>query len=509
MTRAFDLAILNADLSARLVVPGLTFDVDSFRHSVKGGPEQATVTARGDARSRRELVNYLGYPVEILDRETGAPCWWGYLNEATTVDGAIERGASLSDMANKIAVAYVDSGGARQTTAWHEDIAISELRYGIKERLEHMTSANTTQAYALRDQTYDYFRFPIPILRDARGSEERATLGLKGWYQTLDWRYYAATEDVIESTDDWANVVTFAIGGGTSGSDVDTLSRTFTTTESFLADRIYISANSGPWHPNNKDTTVRIRVYNPADPQNPNGTILASHTQAAQFLQWGTAQTEYILDTPYQFAANTTYWLQFHCAAEGWPAYVVVNGNGELNQVGFEFFYKIKGTREHTVLIQDALTYNNQFVVTASVENEAGIQRTAYRDGDETVMAVVDQLLGCGTTNNRRLLGMVMRDRVLRIFEEPTGTALTAPYVLKKDGVLRFQVGGEPVPPWVSPCAAWCAVDGEEPPLSATPNPDLSAFLIDAAEFRMEDGVWTIEPRGVIPPYEFYKARER
>jgi hypothetical protein len=94
-----------------------------------------------------------------------------------------------------VAVAYtqIDVGGTvtRQTTSYFTDeISINE--YGTKELLwspgaasaEHANAAGTAQLYQSR--------YPAPLITPAPdASKSFAEITCRGWWDTLDWRYYS------------------------------------------------------------------------------------------------------------------------------------------------------------------------------------------------------------------------------------------------------------------------------------------------------------------------------
>jgi hypothetical protein len=116
----------------------LTANIQVVEYSFldKGGPYRGQLTATGSPFAIWALANDLRCPVEIYD-DLGSPCWWGYVHEVEITAGVMTFKASLSDMFNKVSVAYTSTTvgssavGQKKTTTPITDInSISE--YGTR-----------------------------------------------------------------------------------------------------------------------------------------------------------------------------------------------------------------------------------------------------------------------------------------------------------------------------------------------------------------------------------------
>lgn len=176
-----------------LLLPGITWEVGDVSWGVEGGCISASITAKGNLSALRQLLGILRCPVEITD-EVGQLSWWGFVSEVAIETGTIRVAASLSDMANRVAVAY-GSGSTRETTEWAED-AESIAEYGSKELLATLSNALASQAEQKRDALLSSRKYPV--LNPSRSyGEVKATILCQGWLSTLDWYYYSQAAGVV------------------------------------------------------------------------------------------------------------------------------------------------------------------------------------------------------------------------------------------------------------------------------------------------------------------------
>ena len=182
----------------KMAQPAVKMVVDRLQWVTAGGASLAEGRAFGDERQLLGLAELLRCPVTIWNR-LGDEIWWGYL-EGITFDGI---SFDLARLANRIQANYtytVDQGGTyltvRNTTPWGEDLG-SQADYGIKEKMIAAGGVTLNQAQSERDQALAHNSRPTPALslgtKMAPGTDSQtfATLTLKGWYQTLGWRYYS------------------------------------------------------------------------------------------------------------------------------------------------------------------------------------------------------------------------------------------------------------------------------------------------------------------------------
>lgn len=182
--------------------PGLSFGVQRMGWHVKGGSRGAELSAKGGIVALWNLLQRLRCPLDIYD-ERGRWCWGGYISEVQIPVGAVVVVATLDTVANKIRVAYTTrkvgvSSGQRKTTDWAQNDDSTD-DYGIKELLLSKARKTEAEAETWRDTELAARAFPVPDYlpqSDAftKGGkpqdEDVALVYCRGWWETLDWRYY-------------------------------------------------------------------------------------------------------------------------------------------------------------------------------------------------------------------------------------------------------------------------------------------------------------------------------
>jgi hypothetical protein len=184
------------NFSVELAAPNVDYEVKRYSHAAIGGPLTATITVNGDELDLWGLIERIRCPIEIYS-DQGECVWWGYIADVALDLNNISVGISVDSMFNYIAVAYselaagVEGTGARATTAWAGN-ADSNAEYGYRELLQTTSGATSGYAVAARDMLLSQKMLPVPTITWQAGSGSgQATLTCRGWFDTLDWRYYA------------------------------------------------------------------------------------------------------------------------------------------------------------------------------------------------------------------------------------------------------------------------------------------------------------------------------
>ncbi|MBI1296660.1 hypothetical protein GC175_17025 [bacterium] len=174
-----------------------------------------------------EILSWLRCPLIIYNSKQ-MPVWWGYVSEASVINDQIEHRVSIDEMVNRIAVAYsyVAPGsqdvGTRKTTAWVQDDT-SVSAYGAKELLLSISGASDEQAENIRDETLTQKRYP-QVVSSATNRPNGGTLLARGWWSTLDWRYYGRSN--TDSTETTVQISTMIDALAEFITDVDVLDTT-------------------------------------------------------------------------------------------------------------------------------------------------------------------------------------------------------------------------------------------------------------------------------------------
>lgn len=205
------------DFSGRLALPPLDFKVARYACSAIGGPRSATITATGDANDLWELIEFIRSPVKIYS-DHGDFVWWGFVSEVELKLGRMTAAVSLDGVANRVAVVFskVEEGetsGEQASTPWADHL-ISQNEYGIRELLYSTSGATEAHALAARAAILEQLKFPLPFQSFTGEEVEKpsATIYCRGWFDTLEWRYY---QDLTTApVDTAAQAVAIAAAGG-------------------------------------------------------------------------------------------------------------------------------------------------------------------------------------------------------------------------------------------------------------------------------------------------------
>lgn len=500
------LIIYKRDFSDLIVVPDLVFTIEKYSWHTVGGPKLATITAVGNQEALFQLVNLTRAPIEIIN-DKGEAVWWGYLSALTINYGDINYGVDIETMSNRVAVAYTDQN-IRYTTQWSGD-AESIAEYGQKEIL--LSKSDVTQADALqhRDTVLVNTKHPIPTLKFSSGESGRATLTCEGWINTLQWRYYANSTGK-ESYE------TSGRGGREIGEDDrPILAQSFQigATAAWNATSIWLR----PWKQGTggslptDNLVVTIRSDNSGIP----GSILATGQLGAADIGTNAEWLEFVLNVAFTLNPSTTYWI--HVARSGsvaasnyfmvetnldagYPRGVIFLYNTNLLAWGEDIYlfwgdllFMLVGSTQTSDQIATLVTTCGEFFAGTIIENNSGIQSNPYRDGDSAGLYELEKLLKAGTTNDRRLLCEVTRNRYLRVYEEPVKPTITRnSYALNKAGQLLME-NLTAFDQSLCPVGIWCHLQDVIPSsvdLSMVADPSL--FLIEEAEFDVKSGTYNV-----------------
>lgn len=202
--------------------------VDSISWDVIGGCREAKITATGETTALWNLVSLLRCAVVIQDAMERA-AWWGYVNEVRVRIGGFEHAIALTDMANAVDVSYTsDSDRAQYRTGWALYQPSIDI-YGRKSLLYSTNNASAAMAANKRAAILDAKAWPeavttFPASREKRSDAASATLVLRGWFATLDWRYATVSgTNTVETTTQIANLVT-GYGAFFTGTIIDAAS---------------------------------------------------------------------------------------------------------------------------------------------------------------------------------------------------------------------------------------------------------------------------------------------
>lgn len=495
------------------IPPGMTISIERYSRAAVGGCKTATLQVQSQSREDLyELLNWLMAKAVIAD-DTGRPVWWGYLGKVEIQDGPMRATADLDWMANRIAVAYTtvaygeETVGARATTAWLQDV-ISVEEFGIKELLYGRGGMTATLAEALRARLLSQMAFPTAVFESNPGEDTiGATLTLRGWWSTLEWRYAAVPTRL-------------ALGFETIGSlaqtvgavDVVGLAQSFDVSADInLQDiDIYLSRTGTPA----EDLTVAI--YENPDDLTP-GAQLASTAVTPTGVPTTAGWVRASLSSPLALTAGSTYFLVVstteldpaNCynftldGALGYGAGVLRQkistawGDGPAGDMPFRLYANdlVETSQQIKSLIANYGQFLQKVFTIAS-----GIETESYRGGDNDARMEIEDLLDAGTDSNLRMFADVDMNRNVTIWEQPT----SASYVtMDRQGAFRDE-HGNPLDAAACPVGMWVMPDGIVPS-----NVDVSLlmgvqkFLVEETEYDVSSGRLNPTPANIDNPWDF------
>lgn len=169
---------------------------------------------------------------------------------------------------------------------------------------------------------------------------------------------------------------------------------------------------------------------------------------------------------------------------------------GWWSTLGWQYWTQAStGGVENTTQITTIATAEGEFISGVDVVDSSGVSGEQERDGTQSALDNIAELLATGTTNDRRLLATVTVERLLRVYEEPARTA-TAEYNLHVDGSMSYGRTRAPLLPGFAPAGVWAAL--ADLPVHLTRGglvSRLSPVFVEANEWR--DGVLSPEPRDI------------
>jgi hypothetical protein len=506
-------AIYKRDFSRQYVTvnpPNLdpqALKVVSYSHRAVGGPYQATIEQTGDKYSMMNALNLLRCPVEIYD-DYGQCVWWGYIHEVSLKFGSINIGVSLDTMYNKVTVTYAGTEPDMAITSVAED-ADSENEYGYKELFETASDLSALQADNLRDVTLAQKRYPVPAVSQADlKAKDKVTFICRGWWDTLSWQYY----------DNHLGLISYATGGGGKATIGDVpsslaVAQWFKTATPITAstlkikicktgnptDELYVSI----WH---NDIFIQDSIVDGEDVPS-EMEWLEVQVSPPVFYDTGEHGWIYLRREPYGVGwvdPDNYYWCALDTGFAPWTGFLE-NDQTPPTPPGWgprpkdsdgKMLLQILDSIETTTQISTAITTKAQFVTGTTIQNASGIYSCQYRNGENTTLAEVENLLKAGTSNDLRLLAKVLQNRELFVYEEPTALE----YILKKDGTF-ISMEGVPIPNYMCPVAQWILVQ-EAVDFELGFMADPTRIFIEEAEYTATSDNVRLTPRDIPNPLD-------
>jgi hypothetical protein len=369
--------------------------------------------------------------------------------------------------------------GERKYSFWEED-SDSIDEFGYKEMIYSMDGATYEMARARRAAVlgakkypqgeFDHQNWGMPggTVGDS-GAEASlsATLELRGWWETLGWRY--ASTPPVTGIDNgvWDGDGTYQMGRSTWSK----FCQQFTTGATAPTIReITISASRVGTPTDN----LRVSVYALDGSGNPTGSALASETYtgsdlAETFSPGGYNLITYVLSSGLSLSASTqyglvvdrtgstdannyyrlnvdtgasytggilkAYWL---FTTPGWYGLTAVGlPTADMPFILWTDDYVGTGRQ-----IADMVDVYGQFITDVYLEDVTDTEQATHLDGTKTLLEELEMIAEAAGKNERQVLGWVDWDRRLRLYEEPATTSVA--YLLDVNGQILY-TNGQPI----------------------------------------------------------------
>ncbi len=326
---------------------------------------------------------------------------------------------------------------------------------GKKERVYFLPSMEEAQAIEARDTWLNKVGEPFskPETRPAEDLDMiRVRLLCRGWYSTLEWSFPQETRGYEGFTKPAQTIYRF----GRQASDTAIAQSFMTDYGPWMASEVVVDLRQ--LGISSDDVVMDLCANNAGVP----GSSLASVSVPASEISGGRWHVRFLLETPVEIQANTTYWIKLSRSgalhsSNHYTAYHETNNsypNGKLMVWGGSVwadvsagladinFYVI-GVKDRSarMLELSGAGAGGQFL--AGVRLQAAVAGYAFLwlEGSQNAREVLENMFKSGDANGVQLVGQVNAERELVIKALPGENA--AKYSVGRDGVIRT-LGGRP-----------------------------------------------------------------
>lgn len=515
---ALSVAFYDRQFNRRQLPAGVVLNVDRYKFTAQGGPDEATITASGDAEALWELLACLRCPIEIID-DDGMIRWWGYLHESTNNAGRLAYKCSLDGFANRVRVDYGTSELATGYRYSHKTSVAEDTdlvaEFGKFDCLETMDEASESEALARRD-TLLTEKSSLAAKMDLAGAgyDSGATLLCKGWIYSLAWPLYSNDAGSVQH---WQPVAGGSVDLGRDGESAmlaQSLSIPSSVAWTATTIRLKIDKTGNP----TDAVAVELRRYVAGNPQG--GSILASGSVASETIYPTLDHVDIPLSVPVTLNPNDQYWVLayrrdgildeenyyriqidstdgydagelWRKSSSGWAAH----REEDAPEQSMDMLFQVFGTSETSDQIVGIVQTAGEFLTGVDVEVSTGVFSTQYRDGTKTALDEIMEIVDTGAGGKRILLD-VDQTRRLRVYRQPEPG--NGDIWISSDGSF-LTATGEPITPESCPAGVWAR------PANITPSainynrrgPDVPRAFIETMEFSASDRSLTPSSEGL------------
>jgi hypothetical protein len=484
---------------------GMVLYPNRYSSHAVGGPLESSISARATPEVLSRLATMLRCPLEIYDTR-GYLVWWGYLFAVEIRIGMRQINISLGHTFNRVRVAYTllepgqVTSSQRMDTAWASH-AQSMDRYGQKDYLRTLSATSTEFAEATRDLILSQQALPRKEVRsgESEGGSYSALLTGKGWFSTLDWILYEEDSGREGYTGTGGGVQAF---GQNSSPSVIAQSFQIQSTKSWWLETasVKIQATGTP-----ADNVV-LDVM--SDGGGVPGSVLSSGTIPNSAFSVAYQYLYADMSPRIQLSPGTTYWLRISRSGSldadnyfkvdvdeslGYTSGVlrIFDGSWVARDPDADLLFTVNGTRETSKQMVDVINATGQFIRGMTIATQSGVYRNPFRNGETSGLYVLRDLLKAGTTNGKRYLAYVDRQRWLTVYEEPDPSNIA----YQVDEFDRWW-GKHNVltPKSITPAGVWYTVKGLPATLNATDISDPGQYFIEKSTYVVNKDLLQVDP---------------
>lgn len=450
------------DFSGAVATSECQWTVERLSWRAVGGPWAGRLRATagyGMAALPRlwSLVDLLRCGVTVTSR---GPAWWGYVSavevHAPKVEGgrAIVARVELDEMWNRGMGEYytfhpAKPGGERNLTAIYSR-ADAIANFGYKERVFRLPGLMTAaQAAAYVWSRVLRYGYPVTTLNlaEGAGAASRAlaslnaagaggyyvTVELRGWWETLDWRFYTDARGRVGNTTGGT-----AYSMGSASSNMLWAESFACGTEAWDVSEVWVKMRKvgGP----TDNVQVDLMTTSAGSPGSSLGSATLSGYKITQESDW----FKFTFASPVTLAASTTYWVRVTRSggASGSNYYeLMVDAETTWARGGLKYYngsawatwtpegdlaFQVVGTMDAGLQMERVLSASagcGQFLAGSRIEPAVGVSSVPYRDGSTRGREEMELHLATGTSTGGRLLAKVDPERVCRVYAQPASAA--------------------------------------------------------------------------------------
>jgi len=185
--------------------PNLKITPKHWSASDKGGPLDAEVFIEAPVSELAEALNWLRYPIRIINR-AGIAVWWGLVTTVEIKLKALSLSVSLENLQNRVKVQYSyqgpDGSAESAETSWTQDV-VSVAEYGTWEIIKSIGDASLQRATQEITNTLNDNASPATTEFAVGGqavTRGEITLSCRGWFWTLGAKYFERPDGVEKHT---------------------------------------------------------------------------------------------------------------------------------------------------------------------------------------------------------------------------------------------------------------------------------------------------------------------